>query len=188
MPMTVLDPGTRTLDEIADSIRSHWAATEEDRFAIGHLLAEARKHFEGDREYGQWVATLGLPVGQQTTRLWRLAAENEEAVRNVLVTQVTGGKTPNLNAAVRAVLEPEEDDEYPEPARTDVDISPEYRALMRAMKEFLDLRSTVNTVRMNWTPDQKRLLQERSEAVVRLAKYIHNPQAGRITLEVHELP
>lgn len=48
----------RTLDEIADSIRSHYeTGVRETYFAIGRDLLEARAQFPGDREFGHWVST-----------------------------------------------------------------------------------------------------------------------------------
>ena len=183
--MTLLDPGMRTLDEIAESIRSHYATGFEANLAIGRDLAEARTQFPSDPEFGQWFAGQGFDFAPRWARVLRAAAEHEDQVRVEVTRQLTAGKKANIETALTAVLHPEPDEEpavQPEPATTDVDVSAEYRALMRAMKEFLDLRPTVNTVRMNWTPDQKRLLQERAEVVIRLAQHIHSPQAGRITL------
>jgi hypothetical protein len=106
--LTVVRPETRTLGEIAESIRSHWSATEEDRFAIGRDLLDARQQFIGDREFGQWMKVEAFPFSQQWGHTLRLAAENEPAVRDVLTSQLVSGKKPNIETAVKAVLHPEE--------------------------------------------------------------------------------
>lgn len=103
----VLLPGSRTLDEIADSIRSHWEATEEDRFAIGRDLMDARQQFSGDREFGAWLVFQGFPFTSEWGRVLRLAAENEPEVRALLASQLASGRKPNIEKAVKAVLHPE---------------------------------------------------------------------------------
>jgi hypothetical protein len=97
---------TRTLDQIADSIRDHWKATEDDRFAIGRDLMEARDQFPGNVEFGQWFKAQAFPFTTEWSRTLRLAAENEPAVRAAFATQVANGKTPNIKEAVKEVLHP----------------------------------------------------------------------------------
>lgn len=96
----------RSLDEIAESIRAHWSATEEDRFAIGHDLMEARARFPSNREFGAWMEQQGLPFAREMARMLRLGAENEPEVRAALATQVANGRHPNFLLAVRTVLPP----------------------------------------------------------------------------------
>lgn len=114
-----LVPTTRTLDEIAESIRAHWSATEEDRFAIGRDLLEARAQFPGDREFGAWMRAKEFPFTQQWSHTLRLAAANEPAVRRVLTSQLVGGhRRPNLERAVRMAVRPapeHRDETYSEP-------------------------------------------------------------------------
>ena len=101
-----LVPTARTLDEIADSIRSHWSATEDDRFAIGRDLAEARERFPSNQEFGAWFNVQGFPFAHEMARLTRLAAENEQEVRGVLANQLASGRSTNFYEAVRTVLHP----------------------------------------------------------------------------------
>lgn len=103
-------PVVRSLDDIAESIRAHWSATEEDRFAIGRDLVEARERFPGDTEFGQWFATQRFPFARSWAHTLRLAAEHEPAVRAALSTQVDSGKPSNIKKAVRAVLHPASDE------------------------------------------------------------------------------
>jgi len=100
----------RTLDEIADDIRSHWAATDDDRFAIGHCLVEARAQFPSDPEYGQWLREQNFPFTTRWGHTLRLAAENEPAVRELLGSQLPSGPKPNIQKAVKAVLHPPVDE------------------------------------------------------------------------------
>jgi hypothetical protein len=64
-----------------------------------------RSRFPGDREFGQWVKKQGFPFVGETARLYRLAAENEEAIRAALESQLTSGPQ-NFEKAVKAVLHP----------------------------------------------------------------------------------
>jgi len=104
----------RCLGEIADSIRSHCADLEEDRFNIGHDLLEARARFPSDREFGAWVEVQGFPFTRQWRSLLMRAAEHEPEVRAALESQLSSGEKPNIEKAVRAVLHPpaEEPEEH----------------------------------------------------------------------------
>lgn len=126
----MLELAVRSLDDIAASIRGHWAATEEDRFAIGRDLLEARDRFAGDREFGQWLQEQSFPFNRHWALTLRLAAENEREVRAVVASQLASGKRPNIEKAVRAVLHPEPAIDYPdEPAP-----SGDYARVMAALK------------------------------------------------------
>jgi len=129
-------PRARSLDEIAESIRSHWKATEEDRFAIGRDLLEARERFPGDLEFGRWLRESNFPFTRQWALTLRLAAENEPAVREALTTQVVSGDTPNLKKAVQVVLHP---------LATADEVEPEsdgYRRLITALSAIESLSGT----------------------------------------------
>jgi len=117
--LIILESSARTLDDIADSIRAHWQATEDDRFAIGRDLLEARAQFVGNIEFGQWCATQGFAFTQQWGRTLRLAAEHEPAVREALQSQLCNGKPSNFEKAVKAVIHPpvEPADEPPAPKK-----------------------------------------------------------------------
>jgi len=117
--LIILESSARTLDDIADSIRAHWQAFDDDRFAIGHDLLEARAQFADNISFGQWFASQGFAF----SRIWgytlRLAADNEPAVRKALLSQLNNGKTTNFEKAVKAVTHPpvEPADEPPEPKK-----------------------------------------------------------------------
>jgi len=94
----------RSLDEIAESIRSHWRATEDDRFAIGRDLLEARAQFPGDREFGRWFVAQRFPFAQTWARLLQASARREAEVRDVLSTQLLSTGRTDFAKAVRQVI------------------------------------------------------------------------------------
>ena len=143
MSLAIVSRDARTLEEIAESIRGHWAATEDDRFAIGRDLIEARAQFPSDPEFGQWLREQGFPFTTQWGRTLRLAAENEPAVRGLLATQVASGRKPNIKTAVNAVLNPQEPEIKEVTSGTDATPTGEvdFNDLLRLLGEIEALRS-----------------------------------------------
>jgi len=103
----------RNLHEIADSI---WESIEQGKqgaalaldaqLAIGRDLLDARTRFPSDNDFGEWFAGQSFPFGRSWAWTLRAAAENEKAVRQVVVTQVTTGGQPNIKKAVAEARRP----------------------------------------------------------------------------------
>lgn len=103
----------RNLHEIADSI---WESIEQGKqsamqaldaqLAIGRDLVDARTRFPSDNDFGDWFAGQNFPFGRSWAWTLRAAAENEKAVRQAVVTQVTTGAQPNLKKALAEVRRP----------------------------------------------------------------------------------
>lgn len=98
----VLDPATRTLDEIATSIRSNFMGGTEAQFAIGRDLLEARQQFPADRDFGQWFNQQQFQFARKRAWVLRLAAEHEDEVREVFRQR----NTANFDTAVAVVVPP----------------------------------------------------------------------------------
>ena len=111
--MTDLAVAERTLTDIEASIKGHLATfaqgtleAADARIAIGHDLREARVRFPANREFGSWCQQqFGKALkNKEWRRLLMLAAENEEATRAALATQVANGNDINFKNAVKASL------------------------------------------------------------------------------------
>jgi hypothetical protein len=157
-------PAARSLGEIADSIRAHWSATEDDRFAIGRDLIEARERFPSDPEFGQWMKAQEFPFNRQWGYTLRLAAENEPAVRAVLTSQLVSGRTPNIEKALAAVLHPIAMVPDPTPAG--------YRELLAAFKAVAALAGIVDDVFMAATDTQNRRLRAAAHRASRVVRRV----------------
>ena len=173
---TAVAISARDLSDIASDIRAHWQATEDDRFAIGRCLMEAREQFPSDPEFGQWMAAENFPFTSQWALMLRRAAENEVEVRAALESQLSRGKRPNIEKAVREVTQPTPVAPIAilEPV---ADIKSEVSAVMDALTQLANLEATIERIRVNWTPEQQNRLVK---AAKRAAKVIDHLQVEQL--------
>lgn len=95
----------QTLPDIAEAIRSTWAATKDQQiaawdgyFRVGHLLGEARSRFPEDRAFGQWFTAQDFGFNTEWARRLRLVAAREPEAREAVATAVATGEAPGVNA------------------------------------------------------------------------------------------
>lgn len=98
------------LSEIADEVRalqSRGRSALEDAvetyFAIGHCLQRARMLTPSTQAYGEWLRSQGFTFTTQWGGVLMAAAEHEPAVRAAIESQLSIGRSPNFDKAVKQV-------------------------------------------------------------------------------------
>lgn len=98
------------LGRLADTVRREYQRSREAMadsvdayFAVGHALLEARQALPSNEAFGEWFRAQNFGFSRVWAYTLRAAAELEPQVREVFVTQVTNGGTPNIKKAVKQV-------------------------------------------------------------------------------------
>ncbi len=113
------------LDDLASAVRREYRRSREALgeavdayFAVGHALLEARRQLPSNDAFGAWFNAQEFGFSRVWAHTLRTAAEHEPQVRVAIVSQLTNGRAPNIEKAVKQATAAPGDRTDPEPAKS----------------------------------------------------------------------